>query len=453
MKKLILGCVLVVALLLLFIGASGVRAQMKTIEDNGGVIVYGVVNATKTAVAMGSILHTVQNNCGEKPQVGQVFRVRGSNTDAVFFTVTNHPHGNKQVAGLIIASQSGPNQVEAAMLSGDANRFSSTLNPMLNRLSSEWHPGEHATSSGRRSAPPMPMQRAMLPDRSASVSVPSGWMVKGGGGTATIIETNYNAIININMVRGATDPGRRQYGPATGMGAKIVYASHIDPVRGAAGLIKEFYRLSNQNLDFRVENANLVAGPPRQRCVHAIGHGMLFGNRTPNVQVKDYWEMEALVCTTPPNNMGEYTVTLSLSEIDPRFADRERATVAAILMSYEVDQAVVARLASIIAAPAIDAIHQIGANATARMKANDIANDKQHADWNAQQDINARSNQGFHNYILDQSVVQNNNVYGTGAVGHSTEWNSVANALVKADPKKYEIVNYPNFWEGTDYHR
>jgi len=417
MKKLILGCVLVVALLLLFIGASGVRAQMKTIEDNGGVIVYGVVNATKTAVAMGSILHTVQNNCGEKPQVGQVFRVRGSNTDAVFFTVTNHPHGNKQVAGLIIASQSGPNQVEAAMLSGDANRFSSTLNPMLNRLSSEWHPGEHATSSGRRSAPPMPMQRAMLPDRSASVSVPSGWMVKGGGGTATIIETNYNAIININMVRGATNPGRRQYGPATGMGAKIVYASNIDPVRGAAGLIKEFYRLSNQNLDFRVENANLVAGPPRQRCVHAIGHWTLFGNRTPNVQVKDYWEMEALVCTTPPNNMGEYTVTLSLSEIDPRFVDRERATVAAILMSYEVDLGVVTREAGFIAAPAMDAILQIGANATARMKANDIANDKQHADWNAQQDINARSNQGFHNYILDQSVVQNNNVYGTGAVG------------------------------------
>ena len=122
-------------------------------------------------------------------------------------------------------------------------------------------------------------------------------------------------------------------------------------------------------------------------------------------------------------------------------------------MSYEVDQAVVTRQARIIAAPAIDAIHQIGANATARMKANDIANDKQHADWNAQQGINARSNQGFHNYILDQSVVQNNNVYGTGSVGHSTEWNSVANALVKADPKKYEIVNYPNFWEGTDYHR
>jgi hypothetical protein len=454
MRRPIFGGVLVAAVLLSFMGASGARAQMRTIEENGGLIVFGVVNAARTAVAMGSILHSVQIDCDEIPQVGQVFRVRGSNTDAVFFTVTNRPHGNKQVAGLIIAAQSGPNHVEAAMLSGEANRFGSILNPMLTRLSREWHPSERPQSDRRGvSAPPKPLQRAMLPDRSASVSVPSGWMVKGGGGTATIIETNYNAIININMVRGATNPGGRPSGPATGMGAKIVYPSNIDPVRGAAGLIKEFYRLSNQNLDFRVENASLVAGPPRQRCVHAVGHGVLFGDRTPNVQVKDYWEMEALVCTTAPNNMGEYTVTLTLSEIDPKFADRERATVAAIFMSYEVDQAVVARIAGSIAAPAIDAIHQIGATATARMKAQAEAHDAQHRDWNAQQDLNSRQIQGFSNYILDQSVVQNNNVYGTGAVGHSTEWNSVANALVKADPNKYEIVNYPNFWEGTDYRR
>jgi hypothetical protein len=442
--------VLAVALLLLFIGASGVCAQMKTIEDKDGVIVYGVVNADRTAVAMGSILRNVQNNCGERPQIGQVFRVRGSNTDAVFFTVTNRSHGNKQVAGLIIASQAGPNQVQAAMLSGDANSFGSTLNPMLNRLTREWHPNEQAQSGRGVSAPPMPLQRAMLPDRSASVSVPRGWMVKGGGGTATIIETNYNANININMVRGAANPGSRQYGPRNGMGAKIIYPSNIDPVRGVAGLIKEFYRMSGVNIDFRVENASIIAGPPRQRCVHAVGHGLLGNNP---VQPGNYWEMDALVCTTAPNQMGEYTVTLTLSDIDPKFADRLRATVAAIFMSYEVDQAVVSGQAGAIAAPAIAAIHQIGATATARMQANDRANERQHNDWNAEQDLKARQNQGFHNYILDQSVVQNNNVFGTGAVGHSTEWNSVANALVKADPKKYEIVGYPNFWEGTDFRR
>jgi len=105
------------------------------------------------------------------------------------------------------------------------------------------------------------------------------------------------------------------------------------------------------------------------------------------------------------------------------------------------------------AKPAIDAIHQIGRQAADRYAAVDRANDAQHAGYRERQDTNARTNQGFHNYILDQTVVQNNNVYGTGAVGHSTEWNSVANALVKADPKKYEIVGNPNFWEGTDYRR
>jgi hypothetical protein len=453
MHKVGIGGALVLAVLLVCAGPSDVHAQLRTLEEDGGVIVYGVVNAARTALAMGSILHTVQGNCEERPQVGPVFRVRGSETDAVFFTVTNHPQGHKQVAGLIIASQSGPHQVEAAMVSGEAHRFGSLLNPMLRRLSRESHPGDHTQSGPPAvSAPPRPLQRTMLPDRSASVSVPSGWMVKGGGGTATIIETNYNAILNINMVRGATNPGRPQYGPRTGMGAKIVFPSNSDPVRGGPALIKEFYRLSGQTLDFRVENATLVAGSSRQRCVHAVGQGALFGDRTPRGQVQ-YWAMEALVCTTPPNNMGEYTVTLSLSEIDPRFVARERATVAAIQMSYEVDQAVVGQIASSIAAPAIDAIHRIGASATARMKAADQAHTTQHAEWNAQQDLGSRKAQSFSNYILDQSVVQNNNVYGTGAVGHSTEWNSVANALVKADPQKYEIVSHPNFWEGTDYRR
>lgn len=452
MKRLMLGIMFVlIFLLLLFFDTSGVFAQMKTIEDpNGGTIVYGVVRgATKTSMAMGSILNSIGKNCGEKPQIGQVFRARGTSSDSVFFTVTNHPRGNKLVAGLIIAVPSG-GQVEAALVSDDATRFGSTISLMVKRLFSEWHPGEQETSQQgvQRSAPPMKLYPTMLPDRSASVSVPRGWMVKGGGGTATIIETNYNANININMVRGAANPGSRQYGPRNGMGAKIIYPSNIDPVRGAAGLIKEFYRMTGINLDFRVENANLVAGPPRQRCVHAVGQGLLG-----NPQKNKYWEMDALICTTAPNQMGEYMVTLTLSEIDPRFADRLRSTIGAIFMSYEVDQSVVARQANDIAAPAIEAIHRIGANATARMQANDRANDRQHSDWNAEQELKARQNQGFHNYILDQSVVQNNNVYGTGEVAHSTQWNSVANALVKADPKKYEIVGYPNFWEGTDFRR
>jgi hypothetical protein len=200
--------------------------------------------------------------------------------------------------------------------------------------------------------------------------------------------------------------------------------------------------------------AEQMAGPPGQRCVHAIGHGLLLGATQPpppNLQEKDYWEMEFLACTTAPNQMGDYTVTISTYEIDPRFVDRYRATMAQILQSYQVDQAVVNREANAIAAPAIDAIHRIGAEATARMKANDIANDQQHADYHARQDANDRSNQGFHNYILDQTVVQDNNMYGNGTIGHGTVWNSTADAMVKANPNRFEIVNTPNYWQGVDY--
>ena len=40
--------------------------------DQGGMIVYGQVDeATTPAAAMAHILRIMQNNCGEKPQVGR----------------------------------------------------------------------------------------------------------------------------------------------------------------------------------------------------------------------------------------------------------------------------------------------------------------------------------------------------------------------------------------------
>ena len=104
-------------------------------------------------MAMARILRNVQNNCGDKPQVGKVFRVRGSNSDAVFFTVTNHAGGNVPVAGMLIASQTGPKAVEAALVSDAAARFSSTMNPLLSQLFGVWHPGGAAAPTGKASGP------------------------------------------------------------------------------------------------------------------------------------------------------------------------------------------------------------------------------------------------------------------------------------------------------------
>jgi hypothetical protein len=74
--------------------------------------------------------------------------------------------------------------------------------------------------------------------------------------------------------------------------------------------------------------------------------------------------------------------------------------------------------------------------------AEDAHNRSVEARWDAQD----KSNQAFSNYLLDQTVIQDN-LKGT----HSTEWNQTADALVKSDPQRYQYVDTPNFWKGVDY--
>lgn len=158
-------------------------------------------------------------------------------------------------------------------------------------------------------------------------------------------------------------------------------------------------------------------------------------------------------------------VLIFQSLVPVELADRERATAGAIMASFQMNQGVVAQQANAISAPSIAAIHEIGRQAAARSAATNAANDAQHAsywaqqnnnaaqhsDWSAGQDNNARNNHGFSNYILDQTVVEDNNMYGNGTVGHGTVYNSTADALIKADPNRFSSVDTPNYWKGTDF--
>jgi hypothetical protein len=139
---------------------------------------------------MTAVLRTMHQNCSEKPQIGHVFKMRGTDSVGVFFTVVNHPAGNIPVAGLIISAQTGPNRVEAALLSDSAQRFGSTINPVLTKLFSVWHPGGATAtanaSTGKGSAPvpaaatgghsaALPqLHKVTLPDNTASVNMPNG---------------------------------------------------------------------------------------------------------------------------------------------------------------------------------------------------------------------------------------------------------------------------------------
>ncbi len=453
----------------------------------GGKIVYGSASeATTQSAAMSSMLKTVHTNCGEKPQIGKVFQFTGTNSVGVFFTVTDHPDGNLPLAGMVIATATGPNQAEAAMIYDRAAQFGQTVNPMLQQLSSVWHPGATGTASGYPSgavtasasgsavggqtASQAGMHQVMLPDSTASASIPAGWTVdpKSGGG-GILLHGPQGEVVILGSMFLAQDPNGQAYRNTQRMGMKplkgmVTYPANADLAKNFAQIVQQ---LSQSNgftpVTLNIDNSEQVSPPAGssfqgERCAQASGQM--------NPDGKGVQAMFRVICATTPDQYGDYSFFDYVGYFPNTGASQANAIAAAIFTSFNVNEALVAQRASAEAAPHIaqlkqvDAqqraavqantarivgnIQQIGANATARMNATEAANSAEQANWSAGQNANAQNAQGFSNYLLDQSVVQNNS---TGA--HTTNWNSAADAMVKSG--KYSYVSNSNYIPGTDY--
>jgi len=443
-------------LLVLALHGAAAPAQIpqKTLTVGGGRVVYGTVDgAASQAAGLGAMLRSVHSKYGEKPKVSQVLRVRGTDSVAVFFNVVNHPEGNQTVAGMVLAARTSGG-IEAALLTDAANHFGTSLNPMLQQLFGVWHPGAHAgapaiPASGRASAPAARLHQVRAGDGSASIGVPDGWQVKGQMGTM-MVSGPHGETIGLNLTRLGVDPRARQGG---GRAGKLVYPTNTSLAKAFPDLFQQFWHLNGANpTSLRVDLAEPLPGMPVQRGAHVTGKVSLVPSEP--------MDLNALVMTTPPSSMGTYLVMFSMALVPVAVADQERATAGAILASFQPDQGVISRQAGAMAAPAIAAIHQIGEQARARGAASSAAHDiqnqawekdqaakaTQNRNWEQSQDMQERKTQGFCNYLLDQTVVLDNEQNA-----HGTFWNGTADAMVKANPNRYELVDTPNYWKGIDY--
>jgi hypothetical protein len=439
----------------------------------GGRIVYGPLNGTTTQPdALARMLRAVHNNSGEKPQIGRAFQFSGTKLVGVFFTVTDRLHGNFPLAGMVIAANTGPDQVEAAMVSDLASRFGQTLNPMLQQLSTVWHPGNETSQTKAASTPAKPAQqlathKVTLPDETASVDLPDGWTIdpKSGGG-GMLLHGPHGELSILNNYYLAIDPNGPAFGNLQRMGmsplkGQVVYPANVELLRALPEVFTAIRRAKGLPPDDlkmdSVEQAPAIQGA---RCVHGSGHLTLNGS-VPSVIFR-------ILCMATPDQYGDYAI-YDYYVIAPTANQDQAPEVAKVLFSsFHMDLALVTARANVEAAPHIaqlqqnynaqqqamlangarivGSINQIGANATARMNAVQIANDAQHAQWSAGQVENSRNIQGFSNYLLDQTVVQNN---FTGA--HATAWNAAADALVQSQPNKYSYVGTPNYIQGNDF--
>jgi hypothetical protein len=257
-KQFFVHWLLMLSIVVIGVQAASAQSKLQTLDSpQGGTIYYRTVDGANTqSAAMIAMLRMAHQSCGERPQVVQAFKVRGTDSVGLYFTVVNHAKGNTPVAGLIVAAASGPNHVEVAMLANTADRFSSAVNPMLQRLFSAWHPGglEAAASSspagaktvpapgpaaGGPSAPAAKLHMVTASDNSASVGIPDGWRLDPRSAGGAIAMTGPNGeMVGLDMTNVAFDPTNPQareflrYGVVPGI---IVYPFHGD-------LVKDFPR-------------------------------------------------------------------------------------------------------------------------------------------------------------------------------------------------------------------
>jgi hypothetical protein len=443
---------------------AGTQTQLTTVNaPQGGKIVYGALaGVTTQPAALTKMLSTVHTNCGDKPQIGRAFQFKGTNSVGVFFTVTDHPDGDIPLGGLVIATATGPNQVEAAMIYDQASRFGQTVNPMLEQLFSVWHPsaataaGSASASSGH-SASAVRLHMVTAPDNSASIGIADGWQLdpQSAGGTMSMIGPNGEQAVYAAM-KSAVDPNNPQqvqavrYGIYKGTGT-MLYAYHADLGKAYPELLQAWRRANNAPpAKLQVDKIEPIKGS--NNCVLVTGHIDADG--------KGMKKLIDDICQSPPAQWGAYTITRTFNIMTDAQSEQEQSTVMAMYQSVKVNKQVINQQMQQKLAQKqqsdqqwrawgqqqSDRIRAQGEAAQANFANQEAANDAQHASWNAGQEANARNSQGFSNYLLDQTVVQNNY---TGA--HSTQWNTTADALVKTSPNKFQYVDTPNYIQGTDF--
>lgn len=436
------------------LGLALAQTPLTTVNNpGGGMIVYGKVDgASNEANAMGVILHSLHGRYGNRPQVGQVFRVRGTNSVAVYFTLTKRTQSNTVIAGMLIAARASSSDVEAALLSDDATRFGSTINPMLTTLFSRWHPG--GESSGASAARPAggsavaPLHRFTTPDNSVSVSLPDGFQIKTAAGGTISAEGPNGETVLIGGAISAMDtrnPRVQQTMRAVEQGQlrNTVYAKGLyypyggDPATTYVALVNMF-RQRNGMPAAHIEIAKET--PMQGGCAHLEGHSDVNDG-------KGRRELNVIFCLGRERPVsGAYGATIYATSVPVSLADKERATMGAVLESFSVNEAVVAQEANAIAAPAIEQIHQIGRQAAQQAAEVHAAEDAHNRSVEARWDSQDKQSQAFSNYLLDQTVIRDND-----NTGHATVWNTTADKLMKEFPGRFEYVNTPDFWKGVDY--
>lgn len=418
--------------------SAGSPDSFKVIDSTGGgQVVFGPVTKSTPPAAMGAVLRYVHNHFGDSPVVGKVFQSRDGANFGAFFTVTAKTQRNQRIAGLAIVSLAGGSDPAAAVLYDEASRFAATEPVLLHTLSAAWRAAAVAPPPGSANpgaVPPLTPTR--FPDGSGAVNLPTGWRITfASHGAAKIVGPRGESVLLSNSVGPIFDPNNPR------VQARLRYANPGSrPILCPAGDALRTYlcaaQLDRTPSTFQLKKSRPI--PVQGRAVQAVlidadldlhdGRGLLS------------CELGLSITATSP--LGDRTLGINGTCAPASSAAQAQPTLKAIYDSYSINGQVVAQEF------AVDERRSREAGHNARIQADTAhaAEAARSASFQAHTDNIDRFSKSFQNYQLNQTELQDNEQNARGAVP-----NALADALVNANPDRFQAVATQNFLKGTDF--
>jgi len=340
---------------------------------------------------------------------------------------------------VVVSLQPGAPPTGAAMFD-DAAHFSKTQPAMLKAAN------EALRKEGIASAPPSsgggnvsassgavePLTMTTGGDRSAIVGLPDGWQITGVRGGQLTAKGPNREEASFGILITVADPRapRNFYNSKAASGSCggdffSTYTNVVNQVRQRNGMSQaDFKLIRSQNVSEGTISATFELD-------EHDGAGMRRGS----AQVTE-------MCKP-----GNPTWGLGIAGINAPAAmwDRESATFTAMYKSYSQDEGVIRGEAQ----KKVDQIHAIGARAKQQADAADATRRASSQSFNQHMDNIDRQSKSFSNYLLDQQQLQA--IGNDGTVYHGTVDNGTANALIKADPDRFQTVPTTSFVKGADF--
>jgi hypothetical protein len=447
-------------------------------NPGGGTIAYAQMPAQHTLPgAMGKVLQYAHSRFGARPQISRVMRGSDGNSLAVIFTVKSPGQGNQEIAGLALVAVSPSAPGKGAVLTDQADRFRSTVGPMLKRLQSgaglsgtgsspasaaanapPSAPESPATPASTNSpsgsetpaaaglptkgrpaaasgAPAAPLHETPFPDGSGSIGLPDGWTITGAHAGEVTAKGPAPAALHFDWQIPALDPNDPR---SRGLMRPGTAASFVDIPYGtdAASTFKSAFTQFLQKHGKSPPTIEIVDSKevgPKEALVSAR-MGAVDGQGPTSALVD--------IGIGPSDNQASYLITLYIISFPQELAQQSQATVAAMLHSYKVNQDVA--LAQIQA----DAqkSQETTAQTLAEMRRRQAASDRQFAAFQRSQDAQERQFQAFDNNLLDRTVIRD-----TDLNAHGTVSNDLGDALIDANPTRFQEVPPSEYVKGIDY--